>query len=87
MSSKIKVEANIIGYGELRHSPEIVEMMQKIADTALAQLGDGYTSEVHHLVGMPIFSKAVINVYAESASARRENYRDNTIMKAVFGSG
>lgn len=46
--SKVKVEANLAGYSELRNSPEIVSMMQSIADTALAQLGDGYTSEVQH---------------------------------------
>ena len=85
--SKVKVEANFAGYSELRNSPEIVSMMQKIADTALAQLGDGYTSEVQHYTGGALPGKAVVKVYAETASARRENYRDNTIMKAVFGSG
>ena len=85
--SKVKVEANFAGYSELRNSPEIVGMMQKIADTALAQLGDGYTSEVQHYTGGALPGKAVVKVYAESTSARRANYRDNTIMKAVFGSG
>jgi hypothetical protein len=85
--SKVKVEANFAGYAALRNSPEIVSMMQKIADTALAQLGNGYTSEVQHYTGGSLPGKAVVKVYAETASARRENYRDNTIMKAVFGSG
>ncbi|MBP3797303.1 MAG: hypothetical protein J6I46_05945 [Ruminococcus sp.] len=86
--NKVKVEADLAGYSELRNSPEIVEMMQRIADTALAQLGDGYTSEVQHYTGSDeLPGKAVVKVYAESASARRENYKDNTIMKAVFGSG
>lgn len=85
--SKVKVEANLAGYSELRNSPEIVSMMQKIADTALAQLGEGYTSEAQHYTGGSLPGKAVVKVYAETASARRANYRDNTIMKAVFGSG
>lgn len=85
--SKVKVEANLAGYSELRNSPEIVEMMQRIADTALTQLGDGYSSEVSHYEGGRLPGKAVVKVYAESRAARRENYKDNTIMKAVFGSG
>ena len=86
--NKVKVEANLAGYSELRNSPEIVEMMQRIADTALTQLGDGYSSEVQHYPGSDeLPSKAVVKVYAESRAARKENYKDNTIMKAVFGSG
>lgn len=85
--SKVRVEANFAGYSALRNSPEIVEMMQHIANTALAQLGDGYTSEVQHYTGGSLPGKAVVKVYAESASARRENYNNNTIMKAVLSSG
>jgi hypothetical protein len=85
--SRVRVEANFAGYSALRNSPEIVEMMQHIANTALAQLGDGYSSEVSHYEGGRLPGKAVVKVYAESASARRKNYKDNTIMKAVFGSG
>lgn len=85
--NKVKVEANLAGYSELRNSPEIVEMMQRIADTALAQLGDGYTSEVQHYTGGSLPGKAIVKVYAESNAARRENYNNNTIMKAVFSSG
>ena len=83
----VKIKANFAGYSALRNSPEIVEMMQGIADRALQQLGDGYNSEVHHLTGRGYPGKAVINVYAESRSARQANYHDNTIMKAVFSSG
>lgn len=86
--SKVKVEADLAGYAKLRNSPEIVEMMQGIADKALAQLGDGYTSEVQHYTGSgKLPGKAVVKVYAESWAARRENYKNDTIMKAVFGSG
>lgn len=85
--NKVKVEADLAGYSELRNSPEIVEMMQHIANTALAQLGDGYGSEVSHYEGGTLPGKAIVKVYAESSAARRENYKDNTIMKAVLGSG
>lgn len=85
--SRVKVEANFAGYAALRDSPEMVELMQGIADKALAQLGNGYTSEVQHFTGGALPGKAIVKVYAESNAARRENYNDNTIMKAVFGSG
>jgi hypothetical protein len=85
--SRVKVEADLAGYAKLRNSPEIVEMMQGIADRALAQLGDGYTSEVQHYTGGALPGKAVVKVYADSWAARRENYKNDTIMKAVFGSG
>ena len=85
--SKVRVEANFTGYAELRNSPEIVEFMQHIADTALSQLGDGYASEVSHFAGGALPGKAIVKVYAESNAARRANYNDNTIMKAVFASG
>ena len=85
--SKVKVEANFAGYAELRDSPEIIELMQGIADRALAQLGDGYTSEVQHYTDGALPGKAVVKVSAESRAARRENYKNDTIMKAVFGSG
>lgn len=83
--SKVKVEADFDGYRKLRSSPEVVGFMQKLADKALAQLGDGYNSDVHYYEGSAsIPGKAVINVYAESRAAKRENLRDNTILKAVF---
>lgn len=85
--SKVKVEANLAGYSELRNSPEIVSMMQGIADKALAQLGNGYTSEVQHFTGGALPGKAVVKVCADSWAARRENCKNDTIMKAVFGSG
>lgn len=84
--SKVKVEADFEGYSKLRNSPEIVEFMQSIADGAVAQLGEGYISTVRHYEGgngAP--GKAVVNVYAESPAAKRENLRENTIIKAVFG--
>ncbi len=85
--SKVKVEANFAGYAALRDSPEMVEFMQGIADKALAQLGNGYISEVRHYTGGALPGKAVVKVCADSWAARRENYKNDTIMKAVFGSG
>jgi hypothetical protein len=86
MSGKTRVEANLAGYTELRNSPEIVSYMQSIADAALSQLGEGYISTVRHYDGGAAPGKAVINVYAETPAAKRENLRENTIIKAVFGS-
>lgn len=85
--SKVKVEANIAGYSKLRNSAEITSFMQDIADNALAQLGDGYISTVRHYEGGgSVPGKAVINVYADTPAAKRENLRENSIIKAVFGS-
>lgn len=84
--SKVKVEADFDSYRKLRSSPEVVGFMQQLADKALSQLGDGYSSDVHYYEGGgSIPGKAVINVYAESSAAKREDLRDNTILKAVFG--
>lgn len=85
--SRVKVEANFAGYAALRDSSEMVELMQGIADKALAQLGNGYTSEVQHFTGGALPGKAVVKVCADSWAARRENCKNDTIMKAVFGSG
>ena len=78
----VKFELNLPGLNELMTSPE----MQAVLDQAGAQVariaGSDYASspKTGRWIGF-------CNVYPDSARAARENYNDNTLIKALSASG
>ena len=78
MTKKFEFELNHEGVVQLLKSPEMQSLLESRASSAQSQLGDGYNSEV--LLGK---DRAVAFIRAESLEARRENSKDNKILKAV----
>lgn len=75
-----KFVLNRAGVRELMQSQEMQDVCKEYADRALNSLGEGYIVTTY--VGK---TRANASVYAESAAAKRENNKYNTILKAVFG--
>ena len=78
--AKVKVVLNKSGVRELLQSAEMKAICEEHANRTLGQLGEGYT--VTTMTGK---TRANASVYAESATAKRENMENNTILKALRG--
>lgn len=80
MSKKFDFELNKKGVRELLRSQGAMDVCCKYADRALKKLGDGH--EVTTRVGV---NRVNAEVRATTFKARKENYDENTILKAVRG--
>lgn len=80
--AKIRVKLNRKGVRNLLQSREIMEACVQVAKEKAAQAGEGYEADDGY-VGK---TRASAMVYPSSAAARRDNYRNNTLLK-VFGTG
>lgn len=73
-----KIELNRSGVRALLRSDETKAMLAKMASAAAARCGDGYQSGSYV---MP--TRAVARVSAVSVNARKNNLKNNTILKAL----
>lgn len=80
MSGKIRVVLNRKGVRCLLRSDEMASVCRQYADKAAGRLGDGY--EVSEHVGR---NRVNASVRTRSAEAVRDNYNNNSILKAVYG--
>lgn len=80
--AKIRIKLNRKGVRNLLQSREIMETCVQVAKEKAAQAGEGYEADDGY-VGK---TRASAMVYPSSATARRDNYRNNTLLK-VFGTG
>lgn len=80
MAKKAKFELNRSGVRDLLRSDEMLNVCKEYADRATASLGDGYESSTHR-------GKNRVNaeVTAATFKAKKENLKNNTILKALFG--
>ena len=78
--AKVKFELNRSGVRELLRSPEMMAVCQGYANRALGSLGKGY--EVSTMTGR---NRVNAEVRAETFEARKENLKNNTILKALGG--
>ena len=77
-----KFELNLPGLNDLMKSSEMQEVLDDAGETVASLAGDEYAAspKTGRWVG---FS----NVYPNSKKAARENYKENTLLKALFASG
>lgn len=84
--AKVKVELNPQGVIELFKSEEVKGWLEECgkhtAEMAQGMSGKEYKSEVHN-AGFT----AIANVYADSFETARDNTKNNTLTKALGGSG
>lgn len=78
--AKVKFELNRSGVRELLKSKEMMDICSEYAQSALGRLGDGYEMSTHTGV-----NRVNAEVKAESFAAKRDNLKNNSILKAVFG--
>ena len=76
--SKFKFALNRAGVRALMKSEEMQSILKDKADSALNSLGEGYKSDIH--VGK---NRANAMVYADTYQAKRDNLKNNSILKAV----
>jgi hypothetical protein len=62
-------------------SPEMISMMEGLADGMLQRLPAGYGKSVYPK-GQ---SRANVSVYTETASAAKDNAKNNSLLKAMGG--
>lgn len=78
--SKVKFVLNRAGVRQLMQSEEMQAILNEKATKALNRLGDGYKSDIY--VGK---NRANAMVYADTYQAKRDNLKNNSILKAVRG--
>ena len=76
--SKIKFKLNRKGVAELLKSAAMQEVLNEYATGIRNRCGDGYTQDIY--VGK---NRANAMVSAETYQAKRDNLKNNTILKAV----
>lgn len=78
--SKVRFELDRAGVRELLQSQEMAGICLNYANGVQSRAGDGY--EVSTFVGR---NRVNASVYAETAEARKDNYDNNTLLKALGG--
>lgn len=76
--SKVKVWIEPSGMNELRNSEEMKQVLQEYASQVSKRAGDGYTSSVKSAP-----TRAVATVRADSPKAVRDNFKNNTLLRAL----
>ena len=78
--SKVKFVLNPAGVREILQSPEIADAVKEYTRQVQARAGDGYEMSVMTV------NRAVGRVTAETKEAKRDNSKNNTLLKALGGS-
>lgn len=78
--AKVEIVLNPAGVRELLKSDGIMQICKEHANRAVSTLGDGYTVSTY--TGQ---NRVNAEVAAESFVARRDNAKNNTILKALGG--
>lgn len=77
--SKVKFVLNPAGVREILQSPEIADAVKEYTRQVQARAGDGYEMSVMTV------NRAVGRVTAETKEAKRDNSKNNTLLKALGG--
>ena len=78
----LKFELNLAGLNELMKSNEMKSALLEAGQAVARAAGPDYAAEVHTASFV-----AISNVYPNSKEAARENYKENTLLKAVSAVG
>lgn len=78
----VKFELNLPGLNELMKSPEMQSALLDAGNAVASSAGADYAAEVHTANWI-----AISNVYPNSKEAAHENYKDNTLLKALGSVG
>lgn len=82
MAKRVEFELNISGLQELMKSPEMQSALQAAGESVASAAGGDYGVRVHTADYV-----AIANVYPDSKEAAKDNYENNTLLKALGSSG
>lgn len=82
MANKVKFKLNLPGLNELMKSPEMQDALLEAGQAVAQSAGSDYAAEVHTASWI-----AISNVYPDSKKAAHENFKDNTLLKAIGSVG
>lgn len=74
----MQIQWKLQGFKEIRKSPEMEALLQKVIDEMLNELGEGYEGDVTQTR-----NRARGGVVTASNQAKRENARDNSLLRAL----
>ena len=80
--SKVRFKLDRAGVRELMQSAEAVSVCTEYANNILSRCPAGLGYEVSSMVGK---TRANASVFAATPEARRDNYQNNTLLKARGG--
>lgn len=79
---RVRFELNLPGLNELMKSPEMQSALLEAGQSVARSAGSDYAAEVHTANWI-----AISNVYPDSQRAAHENYKENTLLKALGSTG
>lgn len=82
MAKIVEFKLDIKGLRELMKGPEMQAALQEAGDAVASSAGGDYRSRVHVADYV-----AIANVYPDSKEAAKDNYENNTLLKALGSSG
>lgn len=80
--AKVEFELDINGLRELMKGPEMQAALQDAGDAVASSAGGDYGVRVHVADYV-----AIANVFPESKEAAKDNYENNTLLKALGSVG
>ena len=80
--ANVRFELNLPGLNELMKSSEMQSVLEAAGKAVANNAGSDYGVRVHNASYV-----AIANVYPNSKKAAKENYEDNTLLKALGVSG
>ena len=78
--SNVTFQLDRAGVGELLRSPEMDTVVMEFANQVVGRAGEGYEASSHDSG-----QRRIANVYPASKEAAKENYEQNTLLKALGG--
>ena len=82
MAKKVEFELDINGLRELMKGPEMQAVLQEAGDAVASGASGDYGVRVHVADYV-----AIANVFPESKEAAKDNYENNTLLKALGSAG
>lgn len=80
--SKVKIELNLQGINEMMKSEEIQAHLQAAGEAVANSAGNGYAAKTSTIRWI-----AVTNVYPDTKEAAHDNFKNNSLLKAVGSVG
>ena len=80
--AKVEFKLDINGLRELMKGPEMQAVLQEAGEAVASGAGGDYGTRVHVADYV-----AIANVFPESKEAAKDNYENNTLLKALGSAG
>lgn len=80
--SVVAIKLNLPGINEIMKSSEMQSVIQRAGEIVAADAGEDYIAETRVINWI-----CICNVYPNSAKAANDNFRNNSLLKALSSSG